>query len=309
MPAKPQDPQSKKTNSSSSGQPFFIKLEKIVAANPQNVEKELQQLRKQRIRQLQELRQSQLIVYYSLESVTRRDAELFYEALRTLEDVENLDLFLLSLGGLSDAAFKMAYLCQECVGEGRFSVLIPYYAKSAATLLTLGADELVMGETSELGPIDPQLRMSANKLPLPLHALRDALEYIEERAKTHINLTDLYRNLIDSLELMSLGHYDREIQGAQQYAEHLLGQRMFKGDKAKAKEVSLRLTAQYKRHSYVISREEARQTLQLNVKDALPAEWELIWQLHHLYDHYVREAARRRKPAKIIETASILLHP
>jgi hypothetical protein len=59
----------------------------------------------------------------------------------------------------------------------------------------------------------------------------------------------------------------------------------------------------------VITRQEARQTLQLNVKDASPAEWELIWQLHHLYDHYVREAARRRNPAKVIETANILLRP
>lgn len=313
MPTKPQeemDPPSKKSSSSSSyRQPFFIKLAKFVAENPQNVENKLKQLRKERIRRLQDMRQSQLIVYYSLDSLDRRDVERFYEVLTTLENVKNLDLFLSSPGGLSDPAFKMAYLCQECVGEGRFSVLIPHYAKSAATILALGADELVMGPPSELGPIDPQLRMSAKKPPLPLHALRDALQYIEQRATTDLKLAFLYRSLIDSLELMSLGHYDREIQGAQQYAEYLLSQRMFKEQPAKAKEVSRRLTAQYKRHSYVITRREARQTLQLNVKDASPAEWELIWQLHHLYDHYVREAARRRNPAKVIETANILLRP
>jgi len=94
MPAKPQEemnpPSKKASSSSSSRQPFFIKLKQIVAANPQNVEKQLQQLRQERIRQLQDMRQSQLIVYYSWESLTRRDAELFYEALTTLEDVKNL---------------------------------------------------------------------------------------------------------------------------------------------------------------------------------------------------------------------------
>jgi ClpP class serine protease len=131
-----------------------MKLEQFVAANPQNLENHLKPLRKERIRRLQDIRQSQLIVYYSLQPLNRRDAELFYEVLTTLRDVRNLELFLLSPGGFADSAFKMARLCQRIVGEGRFSVLIPYYAKSAATILALGADELVMGAPSELGPID-----------------------------------------------------------------------------------------------------------------------------------------------------------
>ena len=248
-----------------------------------------------------------MVVYYSLESLQRRDAERFFEVLTTLKDVKNLDLFLLSPGGLTDPAFKIARLCQELVGEGRFSVLIPLYAKSAATILALGADELIMGPPSELGPIDPQLRMNAKKPPVPLHALSDALQQLEQRVTSNLNLSLFYQPLIDSLDLMSLGHYDREIQGAQQYAEYLLSQRMFKDDPAKAKPVSQRLTAEYKRHSYVIDRQEAHQTLQLNVKDASPAEWEAMWQLHHLYHHLMRDSISQGQPAKVIETANIML--
>ena len=125
--------------------PFSLKLEQFVATKLQHIENQLQEFRIACIRELQDIRQSQVIVYYSAESLVRRDAKRFYEVLTTLEDVKNLDLFLMSPGGLSDPAFKMARLCQELVGEGRFSVLIPSYAKSAATILALGADGPSLG--------------------------------------------------------------------------------------------------------------------------------------------------------------------
>lgn len=305
----PPDKSPKKVSTPSSRKPFFVELKQLLAAGPQDIEKALQPLRTERIQQLQQLRQSQLIVYYSLEPLGREDAENFYEVLSTLEDVTNLDLFLFSPGGFSDPAFKMARLCQDVTRKGRFSVLIPLYAKSAATILALGADELIMGPPSELGPIDPQIRLNSKKLPVPLHALWDALQYIEQRVTINPNLASLYESLMSTIDLMSLGHYDREIQGAQQYAEYLLCQRMFKDDPAKARQISLRFTAGYKRHSYVIDRDEARHTLQLNVKDASPAEWKVIWQLHNLYHHLVRDSIRQKLPAKAIETADILFRP
>jgi hypothetical protein len=44
------------------------------------------------------------------------------------------------------------------------------YAKSAATLLALGADEIVMGETSELGPIDAQVSVVQDNAPQQVSA-------------------------------------------------------------------------------------------------------------------------------------------
>lgn len=35
--------------------------------------------------------------------------------------------------------------------------MVPYKAHSAATLIAIGCDEIVMGSKSELGPIDPAL--------------------------------------------------------------------------------------------------------------------------------------------------------
>ena len=40
---------------------------------------------------------------------------------------------------------------------GKVTVFVPIYAMSGGTLLALAADEVVMGEFSVLGPVDPQV--------------------------------------------------------------------------------------------------------------------------------------------------------
>jgi hypothetical protein len=42
------------------------------------------------------------------------------------------------------------------VAGGQIRVIVPDFAKSAGTLMVLGADELLMSDSSELGTIDPQ---------------------------------------------------------------------------------------------------------------------------------------------------------
>lgn len=67
------------------------------------------------------------------------------------ENVE-LDLWLESPGGDAHAAYKLALLLRA--HASRLRVVIPDYAKSAATLLTLAADEIYVAPVAELGPLD-----------------------------------------------------------------------------------------------------------------------------------------------------------
>lgn len=60
-------------------------------------------------------------------------------------------------------------------------VVIPYRAKSAATLIALGADRIVMSDSSELGPIDPLIGS------VPAVPLLRAYEKAEERCVKHPN--------------------------------------------------------------------------------------------------------------------------
>ncbi|MFQ5735144.1 MAG: hypothetical protein ACE5KM_24690, partial [Planctomycetaceae bacterium] len=89
-------------------------------------------------------------------SLTQHDILPFSSMLKSIGAVGDLDLVVVSNGGDGMAAEKMLALCRRYC-SGKLRVVVPLYAKSAATLIALGADEIVMGETSELGPIDAQV--------------------------------------------------------------------------------------------------------------------------------------------------------
>ena len=73
----------------------------------------------------------------------------------------SLDLFLHSPGGDAEAADQIcAYLRTQF---DHIRAIVPLYAMSAATMMALSADEILMGAHSQLGPIDPQLTIQTNE--------------------------------------------------------------------------------------------------------------------------------------------------
>ena len=78
---------------------------------------------------------------------------LLYRHLERIGKVDQIDLFLYSRGGHTLSGFRIPALVREYCK--RFCVLIPYRAHSAATLVALGADEIVMTPLAELSPVDP----------------------------------------------------------------------------------------------------------------------------------------------------------
>jgi len=68
---------------------------------------------------------------------------------------ENVLLFLTTAGGDPDVAYRIARYLQE--KYEKFTVYVDSYCKSSGTLITLGADEIIMSTCAELGPLDVQL--------------------------------------------------------------------------------------------------------------------------------------------------------
>lgn len=66
-----------------------------------------------------------------------------------------LDFLIASFGGDPMVAWRIMSLIRERID--RVSVLVPQSAYSAATLLALGADEIIMHPNSHLGPVDMQI--------------------------------------------------------------------------------------------------------------------------------------------------------
>lgn len=83
------------------------------------------------------------------------DREGFLEVTQDLSD-KSADILLYSPGGLPDAADSLVQILRSKFEHIRF--IIPGVAKSAATMMALSGNELMMEHNAELGPIDPQFR-------------------------------------------------------------------------------------------------------------------------------------------------------
>lgn len=115
-------------------------------------------------------------------AVVGGDVHAFMEVCHQVDE-EELDLILHSPGGSPGAAEQIVNYLRSQFRYIR--AIVPLQAKSAATMIALGCDEIVMGKHSELGPIDPQILVpipGGNRFA-PAHAiLRDF-----ERAKGEIS--------------------------------------------------------------------------------------------------------------------------
>ena len=65
-------------------------------------------------------------------------------------------------GGDGETAVRLVRSAQSRCRE--LTVIVPDQAKSAGTILVLGAHHILMGPTSDLGPIDPQFQISPGPL-------------------------------------------------------------------------------------------------------------------------------------------------
>ncbi len=111
------------------------------------------------IREIEVLSGNKLICYIAGISapVDREDVVCFVDLLHNITCGQNVDLMLHTGGGDIDAAEKLMAMIRKKVSTGQVRVIVPDYAKSAGTLMALGADRIIMSDSSELGPIDPQV--------------------------------------------------------------------------------------------------------------------------------------------------------
>jgi ClpP class serine protease len=84
--------------------------------------------------------------------------------LNSISGADQINLLLHSPGGDGTIVEKMVDMCRAHLsGQNRkWRVIVPNIAKRAATVLALGADQILMGYCSELGPIDPQVPISVS---------------------------------------------------------------------------------------------------------------------------------------------------
>lgn len=94
--------------------------------------------------------------------ITNNDADMLEGLLQKCDLSGGFYLLLSSPGGDGLAAERIINICRSYSDTGEYGVIVPGKAKSAATMICLGASEIMMGNTSELGPVDPQIVIEEN---------------------------------------------------------------------------------------------------------------------------------------------------
>lgn len=111
-------------------------------------------------RRIERLLGRPIVAYYTSSiypvMMTDDDADVLESALQSIDVSKGVALLLSSRGGDGLAAERMINMCRNYSETGEYWVIVPGKAKSAATMLSLGASEIIMSPNSELGPIDPQ---------------------------------------------------------------------------------------------------------------------------------------------------------
>jgi hypothetical protein len=188
----------------------------------------------------------------------------------------NICLVLLSRGGSIESAYQISKLCKQW-SFSKFVVAIPRYAKSAATLIALGADEIHIGPLGQLGPIDPQLG------GLPALGVSQALQTIAQLAEKYPGSATMFAEYLKRvLTVEQIGYCDRIAQSASQYAHRLLSTKPSIAGRLEA--IANRLVLEYKDHSFVIDVDESRKLLGEDLVKSDTPELELSEQLYKLFD-------------------------
>ena len=234
------------------------------------------------IKQIQVRTRRLLICYVSgTESVIdASDTVPFVDLLHNVPPGKDVDLLLHTAGGSIDTAEKLIRMMRSKVGTAALRIIVPDFAKSAGTLMVLGADSVVMSDMSELGPIDPQTPLFGR-----WQSVQNYLDAYATHDKTLKNDPDnvAARIMLGKLDPATLKLCDVATARARQAAESLLKHGMFRdGGNWSQTASELLETTRWLSHGQMISWEDAQDPqigLVVEYLEYHSEAWQDYWQL------------------------------
>lgn len=266
--------------------------------------------RMQLIREIEARRGSRLIAYVTSDrsgcqgQIDENVVRPMYEHLLALgaasgapqDELPQVDLFLYSRGGAVDAPWRIVSMIRA-VAVG-YAAIVPFRAQSAATMIALGADEILLGRKGELGPIDPSLgvqRQGTNGQLIDDRVnVEDVMAYVNfVRNKAGITdqsgLASALAALNDYPGPLILGTIYRTHSHIRSVAEKLLESREQPFEDQRNQMLIETLAERTYAHGHAIGRREA---LEMGLPIVAPdAELErLMWELYREYEQLLRLA-------------------
>lgn len=261
---------------------------------------------KELIKKIGEKRNSKVITYLTSDRKGPINARIAMDIipvisnqLRKIGKTENIDLFLYSTGGDTMVPWRLVSMVREYCNK--FSVLAPYKAHSAATMISLGADEILMSDLSELSPIDPSTanifnpqdpKNPQNKIPI---SVEDVMAYFDLAKnkfgiKNEEDLTRIFNKFVESnpqIHPLALGNVNRTHNLVRILAKRLLRSHKNPMKEEKIDKIVDYLTEKLYSHQYLIGRKEAREDL--GIQTIQFADQELSNLMSELYEEYKKE--------------------
>ncbi len=259
--------------------------------------------RKKLIEELQAKRGGRLCLAYITSTRQGHEIQIADDILRLMYDhleagVEaarkGVDLFLHSNGGSGTVPWRVVSLIREYTDN--LAVLVPHRAFSAATLIALGADEIVMHKMGCLGPIDPSVANLFNpphpqnpSIPLAI-SVEDVSAYFkliaEELGIKHEDeLIQAVLALTEKVHPLALGNVQRSHNQARMMARKLLKRHMHtEADEHEITRIIDTLKSNLFYHGHPINRDEAKEDLKLKVTKPPQDVEALMWRLYLDYE-------------------------
>ncbi|HMG16247.1 MAG TPA: hypothetical protein VK590_12405 [Saprospiraceae bacterium] len=239
-------------------------------------------------------RASKILIYFTgdrtgMETQIAPDVlEYFSEHLDKIGKVNKISLFLYTRGGDTMAAYSLVNLIRQFCKE--FEIIIPSKARSSGTIISLGADSIMMTKQATLGPIDPSLNSPLNpqnpqnpnnpqaRIPVSVESIQGFFDLAKAELKLNdeSNLKDVLLNLAEKVHPLVLGNVYRSRTQIQMVAKKLLLKQLGPSQTEKIDKIISFLCSDSGSHDYAIYRNEASNELGLNIVKPNDEQYKII---------------------------------
>ena len=249
------------------------------------------------IQKIEKSRNSKVITYVTgdrqpfVTKVAEDIIPIFAKHLEKIGKQDKISLFLYTRGGDMITPIRLIKLMRSYADE--IEMIIPYRAHSAGTLISIGADKIVMGRLGELSPVDPSTGHPFNpenplnqkqKMEISVEDLNSYFLLAKEKAGVKDEqMVNVFEDLTAKIHPLSLGNAYRATRMAKQITEKLLLMHFDKNDdKEKIESIVKEITGDICIHGYPITRDEA-DSLGLNMAEPDTELEKTMWELYEVY--------------------------
>lgn len=249
---------------------------------------------------IERARNSTVVAYILHDNAVIADDALphLYDKLHAIGRRERIDLLLSARGGVPEVCWRILNLLREYCDH--LAVIVGTRVQGAASLLALGADEIIMGPLSEVGGVDSIRKHPlmphdeiGQPLPVSLGEIKSLFSFLSEQGGSHPELpdgeiqnpkltSDTMSALFQYIHPLTIAHLQQADALSREITRKALKQHMHPENADKMEQIVDLFNGGFHSPIYTASRAELRE-MGLPVEEPEKELWSSIWGLVQLY--------------------------